>query len=164
MRTVATAFVLSAISAKSAFCGEIVKYTGSEPSGTIVVYTSERRLNLVLGNGTALRYVVGVGRDGKQWQGATHITGKYLKPAWGPPAEVKRDNPALPDVIPGGSSRNPMGAAALTLGRADYAIHGTNAPSSIGGFVSYGCIRMHNRDVLDLYERISVGTRVVVMP
>lgn len=130
--------------------------------GTIVIRTGERRLYYVLGGGRALRYPVGVGRAGKQWTGAAYIDGKYLQPAWSPPADVKRDKPSIPDLIPGGSPRNPMGAAALTLSRGEYAIHGTNVPRSVGGFVSYGCIRMYNADVLDLYQRVNVGTAVVV--
>jgi len=86
-----------------------------------------------------------------------------VRPAWSPPREVKRDKPSLPDVIEGGSPRNPMGAAAMTLAGGEYAIHGTNVPSSIGGFVSYGCIRMFNQDVVDLYGRVSVGTTVMVV-
>jgi lipoprotein-anchoring transpeptidase ErfK/SrfK len=131
-------------------------------AGTIVVKTNERRLYYVLGNGRALRYSVGVGRAGQAWAGTSFISRKVLKPAWSPPQVVKRDKPSLPDVIPGGSPRNPMGAAALTLSGGEYAIHGTNAPSSIGGFVSYGCIRMYNHDILDLYERVHFGTTVVV--
>jgi lipoprotein-anchoring transpeptidase ErfK/SrfK len=141
---------------------EVVHFRAEAPAGTIVVRTGERRLYYVLGDGRAIRYPVGVGRAGKQWSGQTRIDGKYLRPAWSPPAEVKRDKPSLPNVIPGGSPRNPMGAAALTLSGGTYAIHGTNAPGSIGGFVSYGCIRMHNHDVVDLYGRVSVGTPVVV--
>jgi len=133
-----------------------------ESPGTIVVSTSARRLYLITGNGTAISYPVGVGRLGKQWAGTSYINGKYRNPAWSPPAEIRRDRPGLPYVIPGGSPRNPMGVAAMTLADGEYAIHGTNAPGSIGGFVSYGCIRMHNRDILDLYERVGVGTRVVV--
>jgi lipoprotein-anchoring transpeptidase ErfK/SrfK len=132
-------------------------------AGTIIIKTNERRLYYVLGDGTAIRYPVGVGRAGKAWSGTAYIEGKYLKPGWSPPAEIKRDKPSLPDVIPGGSPRNPMGAAALTLSQGQYAIHGTNAPSSIGGFVSYGCIRMYNQDVMDLYDRVSLGTKVVVL-
>src|SRR5207302_8949624 len=127
------------------------------------VRTHERRLYYVLGNGRAIRYPVGVGRAGKQWAGVTRVDGKYVRPAWSPPAAVKRDKPSLPDVVPGGSPRNPMGAAALTLAGREYAIHGTNAPGSAGGFVSYGCIRMYNQDVVDLYSRVSVGTPVMVV-
>ncbi len=132
------------------------------PVGTIVVRTNQRRLYYVVSEGRAISYPVGVGRAGQQWSGSAYISGRYLSPAWSPPADIKRANPRLPDVIPGGSPRNPMGAAALTLTGGEYAIHGTNAPGSIGGFVSYGCIRMHNRHVLDLYARVGVGTSVVV--
>lgn len=141
---------------------EMVQIEAGYTPGTIVVKTRERRLYLVLGNGRALRYPVGVGKAGKQWAGTSVIDGKYRNPAWTPPSVVRRDNPRLPEVIPGGSPRNPMGVAALTLSGGEYAIHGTNVPSSIGGFVSYGCIRMHNADVTDLYDRVHVGTRVVV--
>lgn len=140
---------------------EVVAFTGYS-AGTIVVRTAERKLYLVLGNGTALRYPVGVGKNGQQWSGNAFVDGKYLRPDWSAPAEIRRNKPGLPDVIPGGSPRNPMGAAALTLSGGEYAIHGTNVPSSIGGFVSYGCIRMHNVDVLDLFGRVRVGTPVVV--
>lgn len=132
--------------------------------GTIVIKTAERRLYYVTGSGEALRYTIAVGRPGKQWQGQTAIAGKFIKPAWSPPVEVRRDNPRLPDVIPGGAPNNPMGAAALTLSRPEYAIHGTNRPSSIGTFASYGCFRMLNPDILDLFHRVSYGTRVVVRP
>ena len=131
-------------------------------AGTIVVKTNERRLYLVVDSQHAISYPVGVGKAGKQWQGTSHIDGKYVRPAWSPPAEVKRDKPSLPNVIRGGSGNNPMGAAALTLSVGEYAIHGTNNPGSIGGFVSYGCVRMYNADVLDLYGRVGFGTPVVV--
>jgi lipoprotein-anchoring transpeptidase ErfK/SrfK len=140
---------------------EIVSFNGYT-AGTIVVKTNERRLYYTLDNGKAVRYPVGVGRAGKAWSGTAYIAAKYIKPGWSPPAEIKHDKPSLPDLIPGGSPRNPMGAAALTLTEGQYAIHGTNAPNSIGGFVSYGCIRMYNQDVMDLYDRVSVGTKVVV--
>ena len=142
---------------------EVVTFREANYSaGTIVVKTSERRLYYVMGDGRAMRYPVGVGKAGKAWAGTARIDGKYIAPAWSPPADVKRDNPHLPDVIPGGSPRNPMGAAAMTLSGGQYAIHGTNVPSSVGGFVSYGCIRMYNQDVLDLFGRVSLGTQVVV--
>jgi lipoprotein-anchoring transpeptidase ErfK/SrfK len=158
------ALVLAATAAlpQPAQAGAIVGFRDSYSAGTIVVKTGERSLYYVLGNGKAVRYTVGVGRAGKQWTGTSMITGKHLRPAWSPPDEVKRDNPRLPAIIPGGSPRNPMGAAAMTLSGGEYAIHGTNAPGSIGGFVSYGCIRMHNSDVLDLYNRVGFGTTVVV--
>jgi lipoprotein-anchoring transpeptidase ErfK/SrfK len=142
--------------------GDIVAFRGDYSPGTVVVKTTERRLYYVMGEGRAIRYPVGVGRAGQQWSGTSRIDGKYIKPAWSPPAVVKRDNPRLPDVIPGGSPRNPMGVAAMTLSGGDYAIHGTNAPGSVGGFVSYGCIRMYNADITDLFGRVSVGATVVV--
>jgi lipoprotein-anchoring transpeptidase ErfK/SrfK len=152
-----------AVNASSALARDVVEFAGSNYSaGTVVVKTGERRLYYVLGGGRAVRYPVGVGKAGKAWTGTARIDGKYLTPAWSPPAEVGRDNPSLPNVIPGGSPRNPMGAAAMTLSGGEYAIHGTNMPNSIGGFVSYGCIRMYNEDVLDLYGRVGVGTPVVV--
>ena len=142
---------------------ERVAFEAGVAPGTIVVRTGERKLYLALGDGSAIRYPVAVGKAGKQWFGEAAIDGKHIEPAWSPPAEVKRDNPRLPLVIPGGSPKNPMGAAALTLNRGEYAIHGTNNPSSIGTYASYGCIRMHNRDIVDLFERVGVGTPVVVM-
>jgi len=141
---------------------EMVAFNGGVSPGTIVVRTNERRLYLVLGEGRALRYPVGVGRAGRQWAGRSMISGKYVRPDWSPPADIRRDKPGLPSVIPGGSPQNPMGVAAMTLSGGDYAIHGTNNPGSIGGFVSYGCIRMYNQDITDLYERVSVGTPVIV--
>jgi lipoprotein-anchoring transpeptidase ErfK/SrfK len=141
---------------------DIVPFRAAIEPGTILVRTQERRLYYVQGDGTAVRYPVAVGRRGKQWFGEARIDGKYVKPGWAPPADVKRDNPRLPDVIPGGAPNNPMGVRALTLDGGEYAIHGTNRPDSIGTFASYGCIRMHNRDIVDLYERVDVGTRVVV--
>ena len=97
------------------------------------------------------------------WVSGLLVLGKYVQPAWTPPAEVKADNPKLPDVIPGGAPNNPMGVAAMTLSGGEYAIHGTNRPESIGKFASYGCIRMLNQDITDLFERVDVGTQVVVM-
>ncbi len=132
--------------------------------GTIVVRNSERRLYLVERGGRALAYRVAVGKRGKAWTGQTYISGKYVKPAWSPPAEVKRDLPHLPDVIAGGVPSNPMGAAAMTLAGGEYAIHGTNRPGSIGRAVSYGCIRMSNEDITDLFARVSVRTPVIALP
>jgi lipoprotein-anchoring transpeptidase ErfK/SrfK len=141
---------------------DVVGFRGDYSPGTIVIKTNERRLYLVVDQDHAVRYPVGVGKSGKQWAGVTQIDGKYRNPAWAPPAEVKRDKPSIPDLIPGGSPHNPMGVAAMTLAGGEYAIHGTNVPGSVGGFVSYGCIRMRNPDITDLYQRVSVGTTVVV--
>ncbi|CAO4165193.1 L,D-transpeptidase [Methylorubrum populi] len=146
----------------SAQAREIVPFSQGVAPGSIVVSTSERRLYLVNGDGTAIRYPVAVGRPGKQWSGSTEIDGKYYRPDWSPPSEVKRDNPRLPNLIRGGSPSNPMGVAAMTLRGGEYAIHGTNRPSSIGTYASYGCIRMYNHDISDLIERVSVGTQVYV--
>ncbi|WP_110031789.1 L,D-transpeptidase [Hoeflea marina] len=142
--------------------GTLVSYPSGE-TGTIVVRTGERRLYLILGNHQALRYKVGVGRAGRQWAGNVQISGKYIRPNWAPPAAVKKDSPNLPDMIPGGSRHNPMGAAAMTLSGGEYAIHGTNKPKSIGGRVSYGCIRMYNEDITELFDKVSVGTPVIVL-
>src|SRR5919201_4871426 len=155
-----TAMLAMVFAAPAAGARETVAFSGYTP-GTVVVVAHQRRLYYVLGHGQAIRYPVGVGRAGKQWAGTTRIDGKHRNPAWSPPAEVRRDKPSLPAVIPGGSPRNPMGAAALTLAGGEYAIHGTNRPGSIGGFVSYGCIRMFNQDILDLYGRVSTGPQVV---
>jgi len=134
-------------------------------SGAIIIKTSERRLYLTLGDGTALRYPVAVGMRGKQWSGEARIDGKYVEPAWSPPEEVKRAKPSMPNLIPPGPN-NPMGARAITLNRGEYAIHGTTngMRASIGSAASFGCIRMYNEDVIDLYERVSVGTPVYVVP
>jgi lipoprotein-anchoring transpeptidase ErfK/SrfK len=138
---------------------ETVDFEGPGSAGTIVVKTNERRLYYVTGKGKAVRYPVGVGRSDKQWFGTTSVASKHIKPAWSPPAEILRGRPSY--VIEGGTPRNPMGAAALVLAHNELAIHGTNNPGSVGGFVSWGCIRMHNKDIMDLYQRVSVGTRVV---
>jgi hypothetical protein len=139
---------------------EKVDYAGGASVGTIVVQTSERSLYFVTGKGQALKYPVGVGRSGQQWFGATRIVSKHIKPAWKPPASLRGKR--SPDFyIESGSPKNPMGAAALVLADDELAIHGTNNPGSIGGLVSAGCIRMHNKDIMDLFGRVSVGTRVV---
>ena len=154
--------VVAASVAGSASAREVVGFKGGVAPGTIVVKTAERRLYFVIGEGSAVRYRVAVGRPTKQWFGQVEVAGKHLRPAWSPPEEVRLDNPNLPDVIPGGAPNNPMGLAALTLSGGEYAIHGTNRPESIGKFASYGCIRMHNEDIADLFERVDVGTLVVV--
>ncbi len=134
--------------------------------GMIVISQKQRKLYLTLGNGEAIRYPIAVPKNGSQWRGFAKVDGKYVNPAWSPPAEVHRDHPELPAVIPGGSPHNPMGVRALTLDRSEIAIHGTNAfmRKSIGSAASYGCIRMLNEDVVDLFDRVKVGTQVVMVP
>jgi lipoprotein-anchoring transpeptidase ErfK/SrfK len=140
---------------------EIVAFRGYAP-GTIVISTSERRLYYVLGNGTAIRYGVGVGRPGFEWAGSKTITMKREWPDWRPPAQMLRRRPDLPRYMAGGVD-NPLGARAMYLGGSLYRIHGSNEPDTIGQAVSSGCIRMTNADVVDLYSRVRVGTRVVVL-
>ena len=141
---------------------EIVPFHMQAEPGTIVIRNSERRLYLVQGDGTAIRYTVAVGMASKQWEGVTVVSGRHVRPAWAPPAVVKRDQPDLPDMIPGGAPNNPMGVAAMTLAGGEYAIHGTNRPGTVGRAASYGCFRMHNEDIVDLMNRVTVGTRVMV--
>ena len=129
--------------------------------GTILINTGERRLYLVLPGGQALRYGIGVGRDGFRWSGTHRITAKKEWPAWTPPAQMLRRRPDLPRHMPGGVE-NPLGARAMYLGSTLYRIHGSNEPETIGQAVSSGCFRMTNEDVTDLYSRVPVGTTVVV--
>jgi lipoprotein-anchoring transpeptidase ErfK/SrfK len=141
---------------------QIVSYSGNHAPGTIVVSTAERRLYLVLQDGKAMRYAVGVGRPGFEWGGVKTVTRKAEWPAWTPPPQMLKRRPDLPRHMVGGPD-NPLGARALYLGSSFYRIHGSNEPGTIGQAVSSGCIRMHNDDVVDLYERVRTGTRVVVM-
>jgi len=140
-----------------------VLYRTNEAPGTIIVVTAERHLYLVQGNGRALRYGIGVGREGFTWQGLVNITRKAEWPDWTPPPEMIQRQPYLPRFMAGGPG-NPLGARAMYLGNTVYRIHGTNQPSTIGKFVSSGCIGMLNEDVSDLFDRVKVGTRVVVLP
>lgn len=140
---------------------EIVSYPTRHSPGTIVIDSGERRLYLVMPDGKAMRYGVGVGRPGFDWAGTQSITRKQEWPTWTPPAQMLKRRPDLPRFMPGGPE-NPMGARALYLGSTLYRIHGSNEPETIGQAVSSGCIRMLNDDVIDLYERVRVGTRVVV--
>jgi lipoprotein-anchoring transpeptidase ErfK/SrfK len=143
------------------FQRQVVFYRSNEPAGTIIVHTSERFLYVVQPGGRALRYGIGVGRDGFQWQGLLKITRKLEWPDWTPPEEMIQRQPYLPRWMAGGPG-NPLGARALYLGNTVYRIHGTNQPQTIGTAVSSGCFRLVNPDVIDLYERIPVGTKVIV--
>jgi lipoprotein-anchoring transpeptidase ErfK/SrfK len=143
------------------FQRQMVFYRTNEPPGTIIVHTSERFLYLVQGNGRAMRYGIGVGREGFQWQGLLKISRKTEWPDWTPPPEMIARQPYLPRFMAGGPG-NPLGARALYLGATVYRIHGTNQPHTIGSAVSSGCFRLVNNDVIDLFERVPVGTKVVV--
>ena len=146
----------------SKFQRQVVSYSGPESPGVVVIDTPRKFLFLILPRGQALRYGVGVGRPGFEWAGAKTITRKAEWPSWTPPAEMRLRQPSLPLRMAGGPE-NPLGARALYLGSSLYRIHGTNAPGTIGRDVSSGCIRMMNADVEDLYERVKVGTKVVVI-
>ncbi|WP_439924265.1 L,D-transpeptidase [Nitrobacter sp. JJSN] len=140
---------------------QLVYFQSRYAPGTIVISTGERRLYLVLPNGQALRYGIGVGRDGFRWGGVHRISAKKEWPSWTPPAQMLRRRPDLPRHMKGGID-NPLGARAMYLGSTLYRIHGSNEPETIGQAVSSGCFRMTNEDVADLYDRVSVGTTVVV--
>ncbi|MGC1466150.1 MAG: L,D-transpeptidase [Pseudolabrys sp.] len=145
----------------SQFQRQSVFYRTEYPPGTIIVNTADRFLYLILGNNVALRYGVGVGRDGFQWGGTLRITRKAEWPDWYPPPEMIQRQPYLPRMMAGGAG-NPLGARAMYLGNTVYRIHGTNAPETIGHAVSSGCIRLVNDEIVDLYSRVPVGTKVVV--
>jgi lipoprotein-anchoring transpeptidase ErfK/SrfK len=142
---------------------QIVAYDSNQPPGTIVIDTAHTFLYLTLGNGKAMRYGIGVGREGFTWSGVQTISRKAEWPDWIPPAQMVARQPYLPRWV-GGGPGNPLGARAMYLGNSDYRIHGTNDPTTIGKHVSSGCIRLRNADVEDLYTRVGVGTKVVVLP
>jgi lipoprotein-anchoring transpeptidase ErfK/SrfK len=157
LKSIAVAAALALGASGVAQARDIVPFRGYE-AGTVVVVTHSRELYYVLGQGQAIRYPVGVGRAGMAWHGHAWVAQKLVRPAWRNPPDLGGG-----PVIPGGSPHNPMGAAVLGLNRGNYAIHGTNNPASIGGFVSHGCIRMFNEDVLDLYQRVPLGGEVYVL-
>jgi lipoprotein-anchoring transpeptidase ErfK/SrfK len=162
----AALFVGIAACPDTGFAREMVAIAPNFQPGTIVISARQRKLFLVVREGVAIRYPVAVPKAGKEWSGYATVDAKYVNPDWSPPAIVKQDHPELPNLIQGGSPHNPMGARALTLDRNQVAIHGTTQKmrSSIGTAASYGCIRMLNEDVADLYDRVSVGAPVVMMP
>jgi lipoprotein-anchoring transpeptidase ErfK/SrfK len=154
-----------AFAARPVQAREMVQFQERYYPGTIVIRTSQRSLYFVTAPGEAIRYQIAVGKAGRQWRGVKYVEELVVEPAWSPPAEVKRAQPNLPDVIASGSPRNPMGARVIGLGPGgEYAIHGTNIPNTIGTAASFGCFRMHNPDVIDLYARVRMGTPVVVLP
>jgi lipoprotein-anchoring transpeptidase ErfK/SrfK len=150
-------------SERADFRRQVVNYRTSEAPGTIIVDTPNTYLYLVMPGGKAMRYGIGVGREGFTWSGVKTIERKAEWPDWTPPPEMIQRQPYLPRFVAGGAS-NPLGARAMYLSGSVYRIHGTNAPSTIGTQVSSGCIRMVNEDVMDLYSRVQVGTKVVVLP
>lgn len=142
---------------------QVVDYSTAEAPGTVIVDTPSTYLYFVLGDGKAIRYGIGVGREGFTWSGVKAIERKTEWPDWFPPSEMIERQPYLPRFMAGGPG-NPLGARAMYIGGTLYRIHGTNAPETIGKQVSSGCIRMMNEDVIDLYDRVQVGTRVVILP
>jgi lipoprotein-anchoring transpeptidase ErfK/SrfK len=158
--------VVGALVAESADAGTVIGYQSGYPPGAIVISQGARALYLILDSRTAIAYRVAVAKRGKEWSGSARVQAKFVEPAWSPPDSVKRDHPELPDVVPGGSPHNPMGARAITLDRDEIAIHGTTQAmrASIGAAASYGCIRMLNEDVIDLFDRVAVGAPVMMGP
>ena len=146
---------------------EVVNFSSPSPSppGTIVINAPQRKLYFVLDDGAAVRYPIAIPKKGREWSGSATVNGKFVNPDWVPPPCVKADHPELPDFIPGGAPNNPMGARAITLDRFQVAIHGTTKKMrrSIGTAASYGCIRVLNEDVVDLFNRISIGTPVLMI-
>jgi lipoprotein-anchoring transpeptidase ErfK/SrfK len=141
--------------------GEIVDFAQDVARGTVIIRTSERRLYYVLGDGHAVRYPIAVGQPRFQWTGELWVSSKQENPTWRPTARMRRENPGLPVAVRPGPS-NPLGPRAIYLGWGEYRIHGTNAPGSIGNAASSGCFRMHNVDVVDLFERVHIGAPVIV--
>jgi lipoprotein-anchoring transpeptidase ErfK/SrfK len=152
----------SSIGGASPVARSTVSFPGSYSPGTIIVNTTERRLYYVNGDGTAIRYGIGVGRIGFTWAGTTAVSAKKEWPDWTPPAQMLKRRPDLPRFMPGGPD-NPLGARAMYLGSSLYRIHGSNEPETIGQAVSSGCFRLTNEDVIDLYGRVRVGAKVIVL-
>jgi lipoprotein-anchoring transpeptidase ErfK/SrfK len=154
-----------AVSIAPAAAGRRVDYPTDYPPGAILIRQSAKTLYLILDAERAIAYPVVVAKRGKEWLGPARVAGKFVEPDWSPPDSVKRDHPGLPDLIPGGSPMNPMGERAITLDRDEIAIHGTTRAmrASIGTAASYGCIRMLNEDVIDLFDRVAVGAPVMML-
>jgi lipoprotein-anchoring transpeptidase ErfK/SrfK len=162
----AAALIGAASAPQAAASREFVHYHSELEPGSIVVSEHERKLYLIVDQEDAIAYKVAVPKHGKEWTGVVQVNAKFVEPDWTPPEDVKHDHPELPEVIPGGASNNPMGARAMTLSEGEVAIHGTTQKmrKSIGSAASYGCIRMLNEDVVDLYDRVAVGATVVMEP
>jgi len=163
---IGAAALFAAAAPQTAAAREFVHYHSDLSPGSIVVSEHERKLYLVVDQDDAIAYKVAVPKAGKEWSGVVQIEAKYVAPDWTPPEDVKHDHPDLPEVIPGGAPNNPMGDRAMTLSQGRDAIHGTTQKmrKSIGSAASYGCIRMLNEDIDDLYDRVAVGATVVMTP
>ena len=167
MRKILSLAALAALwGSGEAHAGARVAFDAGVRPGGIVISQHARTLYFIVAPGEAIAYPVAVAKHGKEWEGFAHVDGKYVEPAWSPPDEVKRDHPEMPEVIAGGSPPTPMGARAITLDRNQVAIHGTTSSmrASVGTAASYGCIRMYNEDVIDLYDRVRVGATVLMTP
>lgn len=163
LRALSLLILMSGVSEASEYdFFDFSELSGYGHSTKIIINARSRRLTYIYASGKKVTYPIAVPKRGKEWSGTTYVVGKYIRPDWSPPADVAADHPRLPNLIPGGSPRNPMGARAITLGLGNVAIHGTTAKmrSSIGTAASYGCIRMKNEDVIDLFNRVDVGTPV----
>ncbi len=141
---------------------QLVSFPVQADPGTIIVSFADRKLYYVLPDGQAISYPVGAPKEEARWQGVLKVTAKKVNPRWTPTADMRRENPSLPTYVAGGDPRNPLGPRAMYLGHSMYRIHGTDAPQTVGQEVSHGCIRMYNLDVIDLYQRVPIGTKVIV--
>lgn len=167
LRAIIALLIIPLMTLQSGLAWEVVNFSSpaSAPPGTIVINAPQRKLYFVLDDRAAVRYPIAIPKKGREWSGSATVNGKFVNPDWVPPPCVKSDHPELPDFIPGGAPNNPMGARAITLDRFQVAIHGTTKKMrrSIGTAASYGCIRMLNEDVVDLFNRISIGTPVLMI-
>ena len=163
LKIILLVLLLAAPAAPSNARPEQYSASGEFPLGSIVIKTGERKLLFVRGENDIVTYTIAVGRQGREWTGTTSISRKVLDPAWAPPPNIRKDNPRLPALVKAGPN-NPLGVAVLVLGDGTYGIHGTNRPETIGTFASYGCFRMYNKDILDLFSMVAIGTTVTVVP
>lgn len=162
LKIILLVLLLAAPAAPSIAQSEQISASGELPVGSIIIKTAERKLLFVRGENDVVTYTIAVGRQGRKWTGTTSISRMVLNPAWAPPPNIRKDNPRLPALVKAGPN-NPLGVAVLVLGDGTYGIHGTNRPETIGTFASYGCFRMYNKDILDLFSKVSIGTAVTVV-
>ena len=163
LKVILLVLLLAAPAAPSIAQSQQISASGEFQVGSIIIKTAERKLLFVRGENDVITYTIAVGRQGRKWTGTTSISRKVLNPAWAPPLNIRKDNPRLPALVKAGPN-NPLGVAVLVLGDGTYGIHGTNRPETIGTSASYGCFRMYNKDILDLFSKVSIGTAVTVVP